>query len=931
MRLLLISPLLLLPTVLKSGLRLGLGRAVSFADHHMKQSFLLLTFVLAPALSHAADDVPRVTMHERHRVLLKQHCQKCHGAETAEAKFRVDDLPLVIANVETAERWQKVLNALNSKEMPPEDEPQLDNAAKVDFLDDLANAMVAARKTLADQKGMITMRRLNRREYRNTLRELLGVEINVNDLPSDSGSGNFDTVGSNLFMSANQFEQYLALGREALEEAFAWELAAAEERTWRYETEAISEKVAKHVAWQVDAMARAGKWVKGVEAAAARSENAAIVAEIRKASKNDDIFRRSWAKIPGAPSPESFGFESKENSADKANAALRSYHHPYHKYYLEQPAIDRGMYLAIPNEHPSVLENGVVSFLMPWGWPVGNYIVRFRAAVTGDGTPDRRFIEFGVNPRGNQAMSAHEISGTMDAPQVVEIPFTFTRDNEPRADRTLYLREKATADHYLQTRRKANAGRKENGVGRSFALWIDWVEIERVPNAARPKPRGIAALDVPLDEKSKEPAPPIEAVRGSFESFAKEAFRGREASPKFIDGLVKKYETRLTGGDQPVAALKETLAIVLSSPMFLYLAEPSLESKPRPLTATELATRLSYFLWGSPPDVELQQLAANGELAKPEVLAAQTTRLLDDPRSRGFSDAFTYQWLGLDRLDFFQVNLEHHPRFDNSTKLAARDEIYETMAYLLRENDSVRNLLKSDYVIINGGLAEYYQLRGVTGDQYRRVELPKDSPRGGLLGMAAVSLMGGNGEETSPVERGAWVLRKLLNDPPPPAPANIPQIARLAGQVLTTRERLQAHQEEAQCASCHRRIDPIGMGLENFDAVGTWRTEDTYIVKDDNGKPINDKQKTWTIDPAGQLHQGPAFSSYFELRDILASKDDDFARGICEALIEYALGRPIGFGDEALITTMVTQAKAKDFAIREFISTVVNSQAFHSK
>jgi hypothetical protein len=124
-------------------------------------------------------------------------------------------------------------------------------------------------------------------------------------------------------------------------------------------------------------------------------------------------------------------------------------------------------------------------------------------------------------------------------------------------------------------------------------------------------------------------------------------------------------------------------------------------------------------------------------------------------------------------------------------------------------------------------LAEYYQLRGVTGDQFRRVKLPKGSPRGGLLGMAAVSLMGGNGEETSPVERGAWVLRKLLNDPPPPAPANIPQIARLAGQALTTQERLQAHQEEAQCASCHRRIDPIGMGLENFDAVGAWRNEDT--------------------------------------------------------------------------------------------------------
>jgi hypothetical protein len=888
-----------------------------------------IALTLSPLLNAA--ERPHAVMEEEHRALLEMHCHKCHGEERQKGKVRIDDLPFTINDIQTAERWQKILNALNSGEMPPEDEQQLPDDAKTDFLDDLANTMVAARKHLADQKGAITMRRLNRREYKNTLRELLGVEINVNDLPSDSGSGNYDTVGSNLFMSANQFEQYLALGKEALEEAFAWELAAAEEKIWRYETEEISEKVAKHVDWQIDAMARAGNWVKGVEAAAARPENAEIAAEIRKESKNDDIFRRSWAKIPGAPSPESFGFESKENSADQANAAVRSYHHPYHKYYLEQPAIDRGMYLAIPNEHPSVLENGVVSFLMPWGWPVGDYIVRFRAAVTGDGTPDRRFIEFGVNPRGNQAMSAHEISGTMDSPQIVEIPFTFTRDNEPRADRTLYLREKATADHYLQTRRKANAGRNENGVGRSFALWIDWVEIERVPNSTRSKPLGIASLDVPLDEKSKEPAPPIENVRGSFERFAKEAFRGRDPSPKFVDGLVKKYETRLNAGDQPAAALKETLAIVLSSPMFLYLAEPSVESKPRPLSEMELATRLSYFLWGSPPDVELRKLAENGELAKPEVLDAQTTRLLDDPRSRGFSDAFTYQWLGLDRLDFFQVNLEHHPRFDNSTKLAARSEIYETMAYLLQENHSVKNLLKSDYAVINGVLAEYYELRGVTGDQFRRVTLPKDSPRGGLLGMAAVSLMGGNGEETSPVERGAWVLRKLLNDPPPPAPANIPQIARLAGQVLTTEERLQAHQEEAQCASCHRRIDPIGMALENFDAVGAWRTEDTYIVKDDTGKPIKEKQKTWTIDPSGKLHNGPEFRDYFELRDILVSKEDDFARGITEGLIEYALGRSVGFSDEALVADIVSQAKEKDFAIREFIHVMVRSKEFHLK
>jgi hypothetical protein len=907
----------------------------------MKTIPVYLAMTVGLVATCGASDVPCVALSERHQVFLTQHCQKCHSADNAEANFRVDNLPLEIASSETAERWQKILNVLNSGEMPPEDEEPLPNDTKTDFLDELANTMVAARKRLSDQGGVAHMRRLNRREYQNTLRELLGAEIPVGELPSDTGSGNFDTVGSNLFMSANQFEQYLALGRKALDAAFARELAVTEERYWRYETEAISQKVADHVEWKIDAQTRAKGWVAAVEEAAARPENAEIVVKLRTKVKNHEgNFRRLWAQIPGAPSPESFGFETKENNADKANSALRAYWLPYHQHYLKQPAIDTGMYLAIQSEHPSVLENGAITFAVGWSaatggkWPAGNYVIRVRAALTGRGTPDRRFLEFGVNPRGSQALSVHEVTGTMDEPQVIEIPFYFRDADLERADRTLYIREKGTHDHYLVTRLLHAEGAKKMdiGQGRPHAIWVDWLEMERIPDTDRDIPLGLAALDVSLDEKSRAPAPSTEVVRGSLERFAKEAFRGREPDLEFIDGLVRKYETRLNAGDHHVVALKESLAIVLSSPMFLFLAEPSPAQKRRPLTDIELATRLSYFLWGSQPDPELRRLAEQGKLTSdPKVLTAQTTRLLDDPRSRRFSDSFAYQWLGLDRLDFFQVNLLKHRRFDNATKLAARNEIYETVDYLLRENLSLRNLLHSDFVIINAVLAEYYQIPNVTGDQFRQVRLDPDSPRGGLLGMAAVSLMGGNGEETSPVERGAWVLRKLLNDPPPPAPANIPQLARLSGQVLTTRERLSAHQEEAQCASCHRRIDPIGMGLENFDAVGAWRTEDTYVVKDDAGNPVKGKETTWMIDPSGQLHNGPAFNDYFELRKILASKEDDFARGITEGLIEYAMGRPVGFRDEEFVAAVVAEAKEEDFAFREFIHAIVKSEEFHTR
>ena len=869
-------------------------------------------------------------MGAQHRVLLKEYCVSCHGAEKQKGKIRVDDLPLTITNIQEAERWQKILDQMNSGDMPPEDEKQPESVAKANFLDDLAHVMVAARRTLGDQHGVITMRRLNRREYRNTLRDLLGVEINVSELPTDTGTGGFDTMGANLFMSGNQFEQYQSLGREALNEAFERQASLSEQRIFRYEAETSTPIVEKFVAHQIDARERAKNWAKAVEEAAARPENQTIVAALRKESKNDAIFRRSWEKIPGAPSPRSFGFDKKgENDADLANDSMGAGWLAYHQYYLQQPALDRGAYLGTQTRHPAELTVNYITLLVPFSWPVGEYVVRVRIAATNDAAPERRFMEFGVHPASGQILSTHEVAGTMDAPQIIEIPLTMTRGHLERANRTFFIREKASWDTNEEGGRRRGEAVKRNGIGPEVALWVDWLEVERKPDAARPKPPAITALSVPLDDKS--PPPTAEAVRVSVERFATEAFRGQAPPAKYIDRLIRLYEVRRQAGDKPATALKETLSVVLASPAFLYLAEPSAEEQNRPLTDAELATRLSYFLWSAPPDATLRDLAERGELSKPEVLAAQTNRLLDDPRSEAFTQAFLHQWLGLDRLDFFMVNLALYPRFDNSTKLAAKREIYETFAHLLRQNASVRDLLKSDYVVINSVLANYYGIPDVKGDGFRKVSLPKDSPRGGLLGMAAISLMGGNGEHTSPVERGAWVLRKLLNDPPPPAPANVPALTRLAGRVLTTRQRMLAHQEDPQCASCHRKIDPIGFGLENFDAVGQWRTEDSTMTSNASGKPDPKTKKTWTIDPASALHKGPAFKDYFELRDIISSRSDAFARGFTTSLIEYALGRPCGFSDEAFVTGLLRQTKEKDFASREFIHALVRSKEFHTK
>ena len=286
----------------------------------------------------------------------------------------------------------------------------------------------------------------------------------------------------------------------------------------------------------------------------------------------------------------------------------------------------------------------------------------------------------------------------------------------------------------------------------------------------------------------------------------------------------------------------------------------------------------------------------------------------------------------MERLDFFQFDPTLHREFDESTRASAREEVYQSFAHLLRNTKDGRlgKLLKSDYVFINGLLATYYGIDGVTGDEFRKVNLPASSPRGGLLGMAAIHAMGSDGVVSSPVERGAWVLRYLLNDPPPPAPANVPQISRLKDQLLTTRERILAHQKDAQCASCHRKIDPIGFGLENFNAAGKWRIKDSYIAPTAKGKKKG-KAKTWKIDASGAFYKGPAFDDYHELRDLIAKREEDFARGFTEHLIEYALGRPFGVSDANLANEIVRSARNRQFALSEFIHSLVQSKSFRTK
>ena len=890
----------------------------------------LVKHVLAAAMAtqlaghgSSASEPVRPAPQDSTRPILSSHCLKCHGPEDTQGAFRLDTLSTAIDTIEAADRWQKVLNVLNAGEMPPDDEKQIEPAAKADLLDDLARVMVAARKSLADSGGAVTMRRLNRREYGNTLRDLLGVEIDVQELPADMQSGRFDTVGSGLFISADQIEQYHSLGMTAIDEAWKRYGGKSEVRKLHVEAEeGTTAKVRKELDTRLDARNRFLVWKQGVEEAAAKPENEAVVAEIRKARPSDtDALLKASDRLQGAPSPKDFGWTDGIHALHEGEGWWKL-NVPYHKAYASNPLVDTGALLSIYD----VYVHPYQAFSVPGNWPPGDYVLRIRLAATDESPAERRFIEFGRRHQEYVMEGSRQVTGTLASPQILEIPISISTDGV----RGFWIYEKGIHDTNEKAHKFFFDAHGKNGVGPPFAIWIDWIEAEGPLNADRLAPPALAELlTVPAaNTPGTRKASAEEDIRGVLERFATRAFRGRQPTQEYLDRLVAIFKKHRDAGKPFRAAVQEPLAIVLSSPHFLYLAEPIGEQNAkqarRPLDDLELASRLSYFLWSSPPDDTLLEAARAGDLQKPAGRSAQVDRMLADARSREFVAAFTHQWLGLDRLDFFQFNDKLYPDFDLATKAVSKQEIFETIGLLIRENLSLKNLLKSDFVVADGVLAQYYGLDGVSGDEFRKIKMPAGSPRGGLLGMAAVLAMGSNGEHSSPVERGAWVLRKLLHDPPPPAPPNVPQLTRLEGQLVTARERLRLHQEEPQCASCHRRIDPIGFGLENFDAVGKWRTEDSY-VKEGVGT------KTWPIEPAGALHSGPAFKDFYELREIIASRPEAFATGFTEALLEYALGRPCGFSDDDLVKAIVKRAADKDYSVREFVHAVVQSRAFRTK
>lgn len=384
-----------------------------------------------------------------------------------------------------------------------------------------------------------------------------------------------------------------------------------------------------------------------------------------------------------------------------------------------------------------------------------------------------------------------------------------------------------------------------------------------------------SAADLAEAKKLRDAAKPV------IESFVGRAFR-RPASAAEVERYLKLFDRSAGRGEPFERSVKFALQGVLISPNFLFLVEPEAKAEGvHPLGGYPLASRLSYFLWASMPDEELLKLAGDGSLLKDDVLKKQVRRMLADGKARGLAERFALQWLDLAGLgETVKPDAKRFPQFNAKLADAMKQEAVLLVDKVLREDRPLTELLSADYTFVNEDLAKLYALKDVSGSDMRLVKLP-DRNRGGILGMAGVHAVTSYALRTSPVLRGKWVLAGLLGGkvpPPPPDAGQLPPDDKAGDAKKSFRQQLEAHRERAECASCHNRMDPLGFGLENFDAIGRWRT------KDATGQPID---ATGTL-PGGKSFNGPA-----ELRAVLLSRKDEFERNVVKKLLGYALGRDL--------------------------------------
>ena len=851
----------------------------------MRVICLLSIFSLLVGL--ASSQVPKANLGEFHKDIgpvLEAACVQCHGPKKQKAKFRVDTLDPNLLKGKDVSWWLEVQGVLTNGEMPPPDsDVKLSDADRVKVIDWLADEIRGASEVRRAEGVHSTFRRMTQYEYKYVMQDLLGLPHDFSrDLPPETSSEDgFKNSSEMLQMTAVQFAQYRKQARRALELA----TVRGERPAPVYYGITMKAASAKVDPTYADFVEKKKKQIKnGVIAL----EDAQKKAANKYGAKQGGTHFKNLITGDGVRTHWSYG------------GAKYAW-----KPVVERPEIPRVLsdVVVIPANHKFIIDVGN-------GLPdSGTMRVRIRAARASsesDHLPTVR-LYFGNQPSNDSRISANVgiRDLTIDAPPGKprfyhwDVPLTEIPRNAFRA--THKLGQLPNPAEFLDLRNTSSA---------PVALKIDYVEI-------------IAPV---LNEWPPQSHTRIfhERKGADDKTYAREVltrFMGR-AWRRPVSNAEINQKLRLFTALRPQCvdfeeAMIEVLASVLASPKFLYLVRVGAERVPAKsrMTNFELATRLSFFLWSSLPDAELMSLAAQGKLTDDNVLEQQTRRLLADSKATRFARHFTRQWLGMDELDFVKIDTKAYGRLDPLLMEAMKEEPVALFSEMLQNNRPVKEFLQADYVLVNDRLARHYGLSNVFGDQFRKVKLPQEIQRGGLLTVAGLLAMNSNGKDSNPLKRGIWLLENLLHDPPPPPPPVVPEIDLADPEILkmTLKQRMEDHRSDPACFSCHSKIDPWGIAFENFDALGQWRDQI-------GGEPVDAASVLFNKD---ELHGIKGLKDY-----LLANRQPQFARAMAHKMAAYALGRPLSFGDRAAVDDITASLRQGGKGLNDLVILIVKSDLF---
>lgn len=862
-----------------------------FQKHASRLGWIVLISLNCSSLA-SADDEQQIV-----RSFLSGHCFNCHGETKQESDLRLDTLRTDFDSASIGEVWTEVMDILNRGEMPPQERPRPDSVTQQRVVRWIAGELREARKRRAGRGQHVLMRRLNRDEYANTIRDLFQIEFlpgeNPADLlPPDAEYEGFRKVGSSLMLDSSLLGSYY----EAASRVACLAIVSG------------PPKYPTHLShFEMEDMAKKGSgftYVCGHGGCECGEQDVRLLTGNTRTSRGL-LYPETEQMIP---------VKGWYTIRVRASADPGDEDEPV-RMFVERQNGREGRLMEVDVTAPRSAPQ-VYSVTLP-----------LDALTEARGV----YMKVGI-VNGAKRLQPHQITQPEKAISV-GIPDFFTFEKAMKAA--------ASAGNHAESLRIAARRQSEGWTGSTRPgmglldpsplrkLYIDWIEIEG-PLYEQWPPRSHQEIYFRNEDTTKD----LNYARAIFERFMAKAFR-RPVQPDEIDCVVGLISQELHRGLSFDEAIRLGITYTLTAPSFLYLIEPSEESQNRPLNDYELASRLSYFLWSSMPDDRLFALAAAGRLQEPTTLTREVDRLIDDPRSRALVDGFAAQWLKTDEfLEFTpdqKIYASFYRQYDPQLRESMDDEPLEFFEEVLQHDLSVLNFIDSDFVVVNKPLAEFYGLPAAgplnsrtVELEFRRIKLPADSPRGGLLGQAGIHLRGSDGIRTKPVNRGVYVREVFFNDPPDPPPPNAGEVEpNIEGERLTVRKRLLQHQQIDACASCHRGIDAYGLALENFDVTGAWRDrQNGEEFRGSNTPPIN---------ASGTLPNGESFADFEEFKVLLMAQQDRFRRALCEKLFLYALGRPVTYNDRDTIDEIAASMTENGDTLRAAIRALVLTYAFRIK